>query len=66
MLKTTGSPDKPASSKTNGSKSVSSRNNNSKPASEKNDGNDEVDGFSVGRNGVEHAKKSGQLFKLGK
>ena len=38
MLKTTRSPDKPASSKTNGSRLASVKNNNSKPASEKNNG----------------------------
>ena len=47
MLKTTESPDKPASS----------RNNSSRPASVKNDGDGEVDEF--GGDGMEHAKKSG-------
>ena len=50
MLKTTGSPDEPAPS----------RNDDSRPASGRNDGDGEVDGFGVGRNGVEHAKKSGK------
>ena len=50
MLKTTGSPDEPAPS----------RNDDSRPASGRNDGNGEVDGFGVGGNGVEHAKKSGK------
>ena len=44
----TGSPDKPAPSKNNGSRPVSGKNN----------GNGEVDEFSD--NGVEHAKKSGK------
>ena len=48
MLKTTGSPDEPAPS----------RNDDSRPASGRNDGDGEVDGFGVGGNGVEHAKKS--------
>ena len=63
ILKTTGSPDKPASSKNDGSKSASSRNNESKPASGRNDGNGEDDRFGVSRNGVEHAKKSEKMFK---
>ena len=63
MLKTTRLPDKPASSKNNGSKLASSRNNDNKPASKKSNGNSEVNGFSVGRNGVEHAKKSGKSSK---
>ena len=46
MLKMTGSPDEPTSSKNNGNK----------PASEKNDSNIEVDKF--GGDGVEHAKES--------
>ena len=50
MLKTTGSPDEPAPS----------RNEDSRPASGRNDGDGEVDGFGVGGNGVEHAKKSGK------
>ena len=50
MLKTTGSPNEPAPS----------RNDDSRPASGRNDGDGEVDGFGVGRNGVEHAKKSGK------
>ena len=66
MLKTTGLSDKPAPSKNDGSRSASSKNDNSKPASRKNNGNGKVDGFSVGRNGVKYAKKSGKLFKLEK
>ena len=50
MLKTTRSPDEPAPS----------RNDDSRPASGRNDGDGEVDGFGVGGNGVEHAKKSGK------
>ena len=46
ILKTTGSPDEPASS----------RNNGNKPASEKNNDNGEADEF--GGDGIEHAKKS--------
>ena len=56
MLKTTKSLDKPASS----------RNNGSRPASKWNDSNGEVDGFGVGENDMEHAKKSEKLFKSGK
>ena len=60
MLKTTGSPDKPALSRNDGSRSASSRNDDSRPASGRNDGDGEVDKFGVGRNGMEHAKKSGK------
>ena len=56
ILKTTGSPNEPASSKNNGSRLAVSKNDDSKPASGRNDGNGEVDGFD-GDN-VEHAKKS--------
>ena len=63
MLKTTRSPDKPGSNRNDGSRSASSRNDKSRPASRKNDGDGEVNGFSVGRNGVEHAKKSEKLYK---
>ena len=66
MLKMTGSLDKPVSSRNNGSRSAFSRNNNSKPASRKNNGNGKIDRFGVGGNGVEYAKKSGKLSKLGK
>ena len=66
ILKTTGSPAKPAPSRNNGSKSASNRNDNSKPASERNNGDGKVKGFGVGRNDVEHAKKSGKLSKSGK
>ena len=62
MLKTTGSPDKLASSKNNNNKLAFSKNNNSKLAFEKNNGNSKVDRYSVGRNGMEHTKKLGKLF----
>ena len=57
ILKTTGLPNKPASSRNDGSNSASNRNNDSKPASGRNDGNGEVDGFDE----VEHAKKLEKL-----
>ena len=57
MLKTTGSSNKPAPSKNNGSKSASSKNDNSKLAFGKNDGNDKVNEFDR----VEHTKKSRKL-----
>ena len=57
MLKMTGSPNKPAPSRNDGSKSASSRNDESKPVSRRNDGDGEVDGVGVGGNSVEHAKK---------
>ena len=60
MLKTTESPDKPAPSRNDGSKSASSMNNDSRPASERNNGDSEVDGFCVGRNDMEHTKKLGK------
>ena len=63
MLKTTRSTDKPAPSRNNGSRSAFSRNNNSKLAFRKNDGNGRVDRFDIGRNSLEHAKKSGKLSK---
>ena len=63
MLKITKSPDKPASSRNDGSRWASSRNDNSRSAPGRNNGNGEVNGFGVGRNGMEHAKKSGKLFK---
>ena len=57
MLKKTGSPNKPATSRNNGSRSAPSGNNNNKLASRRNINNDEVDGFVD----EEHAKKSGKL-----
>ena len=59
----TGSPDKLAPSKKNGNKSVSSRNNDNKLVFERNNGNSELDKFSVGKNDIEYAKKSGKLSK---
>ena len=56
----TGSLNEPAPSKNNANRSVSSRNDNSRPVSRRNNGNGEVDGFSIGRNSVEYAKKSGK------
>ena len=66
MLKTTGSPDKPAPSRNNGSRSASSKNDDSKPVSGRNNGNGEVDRVGVGRNSVEHAKKSEKMSKFRK
>ena len=66
MLKITGSLNEPAPSRNDGSRSAFSKNNNSRPVSGKNDGDGKVDGFGVGRNGVEYAKKSGKLSKSGK
>ena len=66
MLKTTESSSKSVPNRNDGSKSAFSRINNSRPISRKNNGNSEVDRFSVGGNGVKHAKKSGKLFKSGK
>ena len=66
MLKITGSLDEPASSKNNSSKSAFNENNNSRSISKKNNNNNKVDGFDIGKNGMEHAKKSGKLFKSGK
>ena len=66
MLKTTGSPDRLALSRNDGSRSAFSRNNNNKSASGKNNGNSKVNRFGVSGNGVEHAKKSGKLSKSGK
>ena len=63
MLKTTGLPDKPAPSKNNGSRSASSKNNDSRLTFGKNDGNGEINGISVGRNGVEYVKKLGKTSK---
>ena len=63
MLKTTGLPDKPVSSRNDGSKSVSNRNNNNRPVSRKNDGDGKINGFGVGGNGVEYAKKLGKTSK---
>ena len=59
-------PDKSAPSKNNSSRSAFSGNNNNKLAFRRNDGDGKVDRFGVGRNGVEFAKKSRKLSKLGK
>ena len=59
ILKMTGSPDKPAPNRNNGSRSASNKNNNSRPALGKNDGNDKFDKF--GGDDVEYAKKLGKL-----
>ena len=56
MLKTIGSPTKPASSKKNDSRSASSRNDNSQPVSRKNNSDGEVDRFGK----IEYAKKLGK------
>ena len=45
ILKITGSPDNPALSRNNGSKSASTRNNNSRQVSKRNNSNDEIDEF---------------------
>ena len=63
MLKTTGLSDKPALSRNNNSRSASNRNDNSKPVSKKNNSNGKVDRFGIGKNGIEHAKKSRKLSK---
>ena len=63
MLKTTESPNKPVLSRNNGSRSASSKNDNNKLAFRKNNGDGEVDGVGVGKNGVEHAKKSEKTSK---
>ena len=52
------SPDKPAPSRNNGSKSAFSMINDKKPAFGRNNGNNEVDGF--GGDNMEYAKKSGK------
>ena len=57
MLKTIRSSNEPALSRNDGSRSTSNKNNDSRPASGRNDGDSKVDGFGVGGNGVEHAKK---------
>ena len=63
MLKTIRSLDKLAPSRNNSSRSVFSKKNNSKLASRKNNGNNEVDGFDIGENSIEYAKKSEKLSK---
>ena len=56
----TRSPDGPASSKNNDSKSASSRNNDSKPVSGKNNSNGKINGFDISGNDAEHIKESGK------
>ena len=63
MLKTIGSPDKPAPSRNDNNKVASSRNNNNRLASKRNNSDDGIDKFDISRKGMEHAKKSGKLFK---
>ena len=62
-MKTTRSPNEPASSRNDGNRSAFNRNDNSRSASGKNNSNGKVDEYGVGRNGMEHAKKSGKLSK---
>ena len=66
MLKITRSPDKPASSRNNGSRLASNKNNNNRPVSKRNNGNSKVDRFGISKNSIEYTKKSGKLFKLRK
>ena len=66
MLKRIGSPGKPAPNRNNSSRSVSNKNIDNRLASEKKDGNNKVNGFDVGGNGIKHAKKLRKLSKLGK
>ena len=65
MLKITRLPDKPALGKKNGSRLVSNKNNDSKQTFGKNNSNNKVDRFGVGKNGMEHTKKSRKLSKSG-
>ena len=58
MLKITGSPNKPAPSKSNNSKSASSKNDDNRSIFGKNNGDGEVNGF--GGDSMEHAKKLGK------
>ena len=58
MLKITGLPNEPASSKNNGSRSASSKNNNSRPASGRNVGDGEVVGFGVGGGGGDASRRN--------
>ena len=55
MLKITGSPNKAAPSRNNGSSLASSNNDDSMPASKRDNSNNEIDGFDG--DSVEHAKK---------
>ena len=66
MLKTIELSDKPASNRNDSGKSASDKNNDSKSAFGKNNDNGEVNGFNIGKNGIEYTKKSGKLSKSGK
>ena len=66
MLKITRLSDKLALSKNNNSRSTSSKNENNKPASKKNNDNNKINKFGVGKNNIEHTKKSEKLCKLRK
>ena len=66
MLKTTRSSDKLIPSRNNGNRSASSKKDDRKPVCGRNNNDGEVNGFSVGRNGIKHVKKSGKLSKSGK
>ena len=65
MLKITGLSNKPAPSRNNSCKWAFNKNDNSKSTFGRNDGNSEINWIGVGRNGMEYAKKSGILSKLG-
>ena len=66
MPKMTGSSNKSAFRKNDGSRLASSRNDNNRPTFGKNDDNSKIDRFGISENGVEHAKKSGKLSKSAK
>ena len=66
MLKTIGSLDKPAPNRNDGSKLTFGKNVDGRLASEKNDGDNEVNRFNIGGNGIKHTKKSEKLSKSGK
>ena len=66
MLKTIRSFDELAPNRNNNSKSTSIRNNDNKPAFKKNNGNSEVNEFSIGRNSMEHTKKSKKIVYIRK
>ena len=54
MLKMIRSPDKPALSRNNNSRSASSKNNYNRLAFRRNDSDSKIDGFGVGKNGVKY------------
>ena len=66
MLKITRLFDEPALSKNHNSRLVFSSNNNNTLAFGKNDGNDEINRFGIGKNGMMQTKKLGKLSKSGK